>query len=194
MMQVSVDYRVQNSMLCRTVEEPSDIGEALKAHAVNELNDTSQPQRINVRRATLLEDAISAIGKSTFRFNRNLKVRFIGEPAVDDGGPKREFFRLIHMAIAQTCALFKPLPNGCGVTPNHNIQCLVAGKFATCGRIIALGLLHGCEAPHCFSKAVSDFLVYGSVSNPSCEEMIQSLPDFEVQSKIEKVSYMTQKP
>ena len=185
---VGRDIECKYSLLCRTVEEPSNIGEALKAHATNELNDTSQPQRINVRRAALLEDAISAIGKSTFKFNRNLKVRFIGEPAVDDGGPKREFFRLIHIAISQPCALFKPLPSGCGITPNHNIQCLVEGKFSTCGRIIALGLLHGGEAPHCFSKAVSDFLVYGSVSTPSCKEMIQSLPDFEVQSKIEKVS------
>ena len=119
-------------MLCRTVEEPSNIGEALKAHAINELNDMS---RINVRRATLLEDAISATGKSTFKFNRNLKVCFIGEPAVDAGGSKREFFRLIHLAISQPCALLKLLPSGCGVTPNHNIQYLVAGKFSTCGRI-----------------------------------------------------------
>ena len=56
------------------------------------------------------------------------------------------------------------------------------------GEFIALSLLHGGEAPHCFSKAVSDFLVYRSVSNPSCKEMIRSMPDFEVQSKIEKIS------
>ena len=111
---VGRDIECKYSLLCRTVEKPSNIGEALKAHVINELNETSQPQRINVQRAALLEDAISANGKSTFKFNRNLKVHFIKEPAVDDGGPKREFFRLIHIAISQPCALFKPLPSGCG--------------------------------------------------------------------------------
>ena len=160
---------------------------------MKELTDTSQAQRVNVRRSNLLDDAISAIGKSTIQLQRNLKVRFIGEPAVDDGGPKREFFPLFHAAMAHATAMFQELPDGYGITLNHNIQSLNAGKFATCGQILVMGLLHGSEAPHCFSKAASDFLVYGSVNNPNYKEMVQSLPDREVQGKLAQVCYAIMK-
>ena len=159
---------------------------------MKELTDTSQPQRINVRRSDIFDDAISAIGKPTFHLKRNLKVRFLGEPAVDEGGPRREFFRLLYNAMGQSSAMFQMLPNGRGITLNHNIPSLAAGRYATCGTIPALGLLYGTEAPNCFSNATADFLVYGSVNDPSPIEMLQSLPDYEVQVQLVEVSFWQQ--
>ena len=47
--------------------------------------------RINVRRRFLLEDFKNA-RKRKINPLSNLKITFVGEPSIDDGGPKREFF------------------------------------------------------------------------------------------------------
>ncbi len=48
--------------------------------------------RINVRRKEVFNDYITVSQKPWFNNRRLLKVTFVGEPAVDDGGPCREFF------------------------------------------------------------------------------------------------------
>ena len=40
-----------------------------------------------------------------------LKVTFLGEPAVDEGGPKREFFMLLMGEIANNGSLLDGSPN-----------------------------------------------------------------------------------
>lgn len=48
-------------------------------------------KRINIRRRFLWED-FKAARKSKIGPLSNLKVVFVGEPSIDDGGPKRELF------------------------------------------------------------------------------------------------------
>ena len=71
-----------------------NIGTILQEHTQKVC--ASDIQRINIRQSHLLDDAISLVQKATFCPGKTLKVRFIGEPAVDDGGPRREFFRGCH--------------------------------------------------------------------------------------------------
>ncbi len=54
--------------------------------------------RLSIRRRYAFQDYVAARRKPRRRFNPNgmLKVSFIGEPAVDDGGPRREFYSGIH--------------------------------------------------------------------------------------------------
>lgn len=47
--------------------------------------------RINVRRKTLWQDYVKE-RKRKLKPEHALKVVFLGEPAIDDGGPRREFF------------------------------------------------------------------------------------------------------
>jgi len=46
-----------------------------------------------VNRRRVLKSAELAVQKASFSFDRPVKVVFSGEDAVDEGGPKREFFR-----------------------------------------------------------------------------------------------------
>ena len=73
------------------VENPkTDLNESLQALKtnVNEARST-----IYVRRKVVWEDYVDASKHSKWLNPENsLKVNFIGEPAVDGGGPKREFF------------------------------------------------------------------------------------------------------
>ena len=46
----------------------------------------------NVRRRLVFEDYLELVKKMWFNPKQSLKVTFIAEPAIDDGGPSREFF------------------------------------------------------------------------------------------------------
>lgn len=55
-------------------------------------NELSGQARVNIRRALMWDDFKEARMKNRITPNNMLKVVFVGEPAVDDGGPRREFF------------------------------------------------------------------------------------------------------
>lgn len=54
--------------------------------------DSDKKTRISIRRKSMFQDYIEARKKKWFNSRQPLKVTFIGEPAIDDGGPLREFF------------------------------------------------------------------------------------------------------
>lgn len=51
--------------------------------------------KINVRRARILEDALSQLSSKGNHLKKPLKVKFIGEQGVDEGGVRKEFFHLL---------------------------------------------------------------------------------------------------
>ena len=74
-------------------EKPNDTSLAM---CINELKDRGlksdiEMVRITVRRKMLWQDFKRARNRY-YQPDRLLKITFAGEPAVDDGGPKREFF------------------------------------------------------------------------------------------------------
>ena len=56
------------------------------------VHDPDQANRITIRRNHIWRDAVRAMSRSSFDPSRCVQVTFIGEQAVDDGGPRREFF------------------------------------------------------------------------------------------------------
>ena len=78
---------------------------------------------------------------------------------MDEGGSLREYFRLVLKAISTSNSVF------CGRdgyrTPNHNVIELEKKTFYEVGGLIALSLVHGGPAPHFFSPAVADYIIYG---------------------------------
>ena len=49
---------------------------------------------INIRRNFLIEDALNELSKGDIKLQNPIKVRFIGEQGVDEGGVRKEFFLL----------------------------------------------------------------------------------------------------
>lgn len=109
-------------------------------------------------------------------------MRFIGEPAVDQGGPRREFFRLFLSEMGQTSGMFQGWPD-C-LTPVCNSQAVANEAFATCGKVLASMIIQGGQAPCCFSIPVADFIIFGEVR---CQEKAKYIPDRDVREKLEKV-------
>ena len=57
-------------------------------------HDEENRIRITVRRNYTLEDTFHKL-RSGLSLSRHLKVTFVGEPAVDAGGPSRESFHIL---------------------------------------------------------------------------------------------------
>ena len=55
-----------------------------------------------MRRGHILDDTVVAL-RSNFDEKKHIRVSFLGEPAVDEGGPRREFF---YTANGQTAVPF----------------------------------------------------------------------------------------
>ena len=49
---------------------------------------------INIRRKNLIEDALNELSRTEIKLQNPIKVRFIGEQGVDEGGVRKEFFLL----------------------------------------------------------------------------------------------------
>ena len=145
-------------------------------------SDDGNFQRINVRRSDVFMDGIYAFRRATFDTTKLLKVRFIGEPAVDQGGPRREFFRLFLSEMGQKSGLFCGWPNH--VSPVSNSQAVANKTFFTCGKVVALMVIQGGQAPCCFSRPITDFIVNDEIYYSG---NLQDIPDSDIQEKLEKV-------
>ena len=139
-------------------------------------------QRVNVRRSDLLQDAIRQFSRSSFDVSKLLKVCFIGESAVDDGGPRREFFRLLLQELFSASGLFDGYPES--TSPQHNVVAIAQSQFSMAGKVIAASIVQGGPAPACFSPAAADMLVYNEVlSNVRLSDIV----DAEVQMQMQRV-------
>ena len=96
-------------------------------------------QRIHIRRSRLFADAMRAFSKPTFNASKMLKVVFIGEPSVDDGGPRREFLQLLMRDAFATSGLFAGWPQH--IVPLHNVQAVANNMFYVTGKMMAACLV-----------------------------------------------------
>ena len=144
--------------------------------------DEEDFQRIHVRRSHLFSDAMRAFSRATFNVSKMLKVVFVGEPSVDDGGLRREFFQLLMKEAFTASGLFVGWPKN--VIPIHSVEAVAANKYYTVGKMIATCLVQGGQPPVCFAAAIADYLVYDEIRG---ETSLNDIPDFTVRQKLKKV-------
>ena len=91
---------------------------------VIQAKDEEDTQSVYIRRKLLYSDAFKAFSQPSFNVSKMLKVTLIGEGAVDDGGPRREFFSILMRDTFAKSGLFCGSPF-CGspenVLPIHSI-------------------------------------------------------------------------
>ena len=140
--------------------------------------DKEEYSRIIVRRRHLWGDALSCI--KTLNENKYIRVTFVGEPAVDEGGPLREFFHLLTTDIAKRNMLF------CGDeskrVPRHCMTELEKRTYYVVGKALALSIMHGGPAPGFFARSVFDYIAYGST-----QARPDDVPDKAVRDSLMKV-------
>ena len=119
---------------------------------------TSSNQILTFRRAHVWEDTMR-LHKKGFRFDNGFKVKFVGEPAIDHGGPKRELFTLLRRFLGTNNSLFEGPPNR--RLPRHNIIALIDNFYFLIGKIMASALLHGPENTLVLAPTIVNYLVKG---------------------------------
>ena len=89
--------------------------------------------RITVRRQHLWKDVKLVLSRTNIVYSMGMRVTFISEAAVDEGGPRREFFRLVLADIASNNALFDGGSERRVV--RHNLIELQGNSYLIVGRI-----------------------------------------------------------
>lgn len=119
--------------------------------------------------------------KKWFKPTSLLRVIFVGEPAVDDGGPKREFFTEILGHIRRT------LFSDDGV-PNADMRALANGELKAVGELMACSLIQGGPAPCFLSVNVYDYFIDGMASVQS-EKWASLVKDDFLRQSMERVKF-----
>ena len=114
--------------------------------------------RIKIRRKYIWEDSLNVF-KRGVPVSKYLRITFLGEPAVDAGGPLREYFHLLLREIFTKGTIFQGKENA--RIPIHNVLELKKQTFKYIGNMLAASLLNGGPAPTFFADFVADYLVYG---------------------------------
>jgi len=190
---VSSIYDSHDSRTVPPLRIPSSsiaLNSILQMHATSVLSpnmdDGERPnvQRLNVRRTDLISDAIAQFERPSFDVSKPIRVRFIGEPAVDTGGPRREFFRLFLQDLKSKSSLFQHTSKG--LIPLHNGKALCSCAYKMIGKILAACILHGGPPPQCFAPIIGNFILGKEMSSLS----IGCIPDAEVQCKLNQFKEM----
>ena len=125
----------------------------------------------------IVSDASHTLSSSTFDPTKFLKVTFVGEPAVDEGGPPRgELFHLLTQSAVSV--------SGDHLVPIHSLEALSSNKLYIIGKIFATAIVQGGLAPFCFAKPVADFLLFGAVKSLVD---LQDIPEFDIIQSVMKV-------
>ena len=142
-------------------------------------------QIIRVRRKHLWEDTVRAVTKSNFWCNHSLKVHFIGEEAEDEGGPRREFFRLAVTAIRDDSGVLQDPEYR--KTVSNNPLLLERGVYYCAGIVTGMCLQQGGPGLHLFVFHLHS-LTISVVGGPSSSKPIpQDVADHDMKMKIENV-------
>jgi hypothetical protein len=93
------------------------------------------PKRLTISRASVFEDSVALFKQRDFGFTVPIKITFEGEPAIDGGGPVREFFTILMRELLSpslTVRLFEgKYPS---FIPIHNTDALRSNLVKVAGK------------------------------------------------------------
>ncbi|XP_060921705.1 uncharacterized protein LOC132995645 [Labrus mixtus] len=136
-----------------------------------------------IRRKKLLESAIKAISRVTFCWTDSPQIEFVGEDADDMGGPQREFFRLLMIAVQTSLGIFEGKAGQ--VFLSYDQAALDQNKYFKAGNLIAWSIAHGGPCIKALDPSLFQ-LMCGQ--EPQLEQFDwQLLPDPDVQSKVKRI-------
>lgn len=157
---------------------------------LQELNakiDTDQLSIFNINRASVLDGAFRGFKRSSYSPQKRMSVRFSDdrgqtEEALDFGGPRREFLRLLMDAISKS-EMFEGQEGHLNLA--LNASAIREDKYFLAGRSIAVSLVHGGPPPQFMSKTLFDCIVKGPLN---CTPVIEDVADTDLSSSLKLIS------
>ena len=116
-----------------------------------------EPISFVVRRNNLVKDVMKKL-KLFFgddKAIRPIKVEFVGEPAVDDGGPLREMFSLFYDRVPDLLMYGQEK----SFVFRHDVHHLDQMSFMLLGKFLAIGFLMGATGPHNWSSEMISYIL-----------------------------------
>jgi hypothetical protein len=129
------------------------------------------PQCLTFCRDSIFEDSIAFFKQRKFDFTVPIKNTFSGEPAIDGGGPVREFFTILVrelLSSASNICLFEG--RNSRFLPIHNTDAVRSNLFKVAGRIVAASVCHGRPGFPVFSRAI-----YSHFQNPNSDDLSENI-------------------
>ena len=131
----------------------------LASHRSSILSEDHEDRvRITIRRKFIFEDTLHKF-RCGIDLSKHLRVTFVGEPAIDDGGPMREFLRLLLGAVISNNSLFSGDVDCRHL--RHNIIELSKKTYFYVGQMLSMSLIHGGPMPSFFADPIADYIVHG---------------------------------
>ena len=149
----------------------------LKKQRVKELPaDRNGYQHLVIRRKHIWKDSLQSF-RSHLDFSKYIRVTFVGEPAVDEGGPIREYLMGV---VGSHNDVFRGNDYSC--VPCPNLRALQQKTYKYIGQMIAVALIHGGPVP---SFLVLEYITFrlGKVKG-----RVEDVPNKELKEKLTKVS------
>ena len=95
-----------------------------------DLSESETNANINISRKAVFSSTQQAIERKKLSFCKPVFVTFAGEEAVDDGGPKREFFMLLMRNISESLIFH-------GSWFSHDLGLLESNRYQLAGKLVA---------------------------------------------------------
>nr|XP_055033816.1 uncharacterized protein LOC129422116 isoform X2 [Misgurnus anguillicaudatus] len=173
---------------CEMISTQVDLQMILKKlHDRVDLQCSPISNQINVSRGNILQGSLQAFKRKRFKPEARLDVIFVdsdgvGEGAVDEGGPTREFLRLLMREIQMSKIFEGPEDNRLLALDNHALE---NGLYMAIGKMIAVSVVHGGVGPRFFSIRLFKQLC-GKCTLPVSLEEIADISFREKLSKIKE--------
>ena len=147
------------------------LGDALKENCTKFSRGT---KRINlyVQRSKVWRQVLDEMQDDNVKTTQ-MTVRFIGEPAVDTGGPAREMFTIAFKQVAESGITRGEVPN---LTFMHDQRALNSCHFKVLGELVASSLLKCGIGPHFFCPIIAHYII-GKEYKPALSDLLAQLPE-----------------
>ena len=105
------------------------------------VTDVYKQQKVQVDEGDILNDTIAIYKNDKLSLSHPIRVSFVGQPAVDSGGVRRQFFNdsIEKFAFSSDLNLFVGSPFR--LRPRHSTQIIISGTMKIIGRLIAHAIL-----------------------------------------------------
>ncbi|XP_051948348.1 G2/M phase-specific E3 ubiquitin-protein ligase-like [Xyrauchen texanus] len=139
---------------CEIISDQVELQMILKKlHSRVDLSCCPTSNQINVSRDNILQGSLHTFKRRRFNPEARLDVIFVdsdgvGEGAIDDGGPTREYLRLLMREIQISKIFEGPEDNRLLALDTHALE---NGLYTTIAKMIAVCIIHGGVGPRFFS-------------------------------------------
>ena len=131
-----------------------------------------------VRREHILNTVKQKFKRLLLRETKSLRIVFVGEEAVDSGGPTKEFFTMVFGAIEKNIMF-----GANSFTFLHDFEKLESVHYKLFGKLISINLLNACTGSSNVIRSVTNILLDCNVDELKIH--YHQIPDYEmITSKI----------